>query len=452
MISPSHTVNADEFESRLQKETVQRFEQMRTPAAIGGVLSSLSFVPYEFKMYRPMFGTMLMVRLATVLVFLVIWIYLGRPRSRRAHGITAVLFLFTASLMVSILSTFIGGFRSDYYPAILCILAGGFIVYPLTMREALSFAFLCSIGFAASNVAVSGWSVSVFVPAMYLVILSGFAVMAASFAERNRKKDLEQRMLIEQQTDVIKKARDALWGEMELARKIQTVLLPERPRIEGYEISAKLAPSLEVAGDYYDVFKTGDTDWALIGDVSGHGVEAGLVMMMAQTSIRAILQQNPHLSPKAMLAALNRVLHTNISRVGVGRHMTISALCFGKSGQVTFAGMHLDILIHRAASNTVEAVETEGAWLGVAPDIESMLQDSELTLHSGDTMLLYTDGLTEAVKKDQPIREMFGQPRLMETLLKAAPLSVEKIKDVIFGGLEQFVCDDDVALLLIRRM
>ncbi|MCP4610029.1 MAG: response regulator, partial [Planctomycetes bacterium] len=98
----------------------------------------------------------------------------------------------------------------------------------------------------------------------------------------------EQKEEISAQRDQIIKARDAIWGEMELAKKIQTVLLPEEPKISGYEIAAHMEPADEVGGDYYDVINFEGKDWLVIGDVSGHGVPSGLVMMMVQTAIHTV--------------------------------------------------------------------------------------------------------------------------------------------------------------------
>src|SRR5690606_37302721 len=83
----------------------------------------------------------------------------------------------------------------------------------------------------------------------------------------------------------LKQARDSLWSEMELARDIQLSLLPKKLDIYGYEIAASTQPAQEVGGDYYEVIETASgTRYVAIGDVAGHGLSAGLIMMMAQTS------------------------------------------------------------------------------------------------------------------------------------------------------------------------
>jgi serine phosphatase RsbU (regulator of sigma subunit) len=243
---------------------------------------------------------------------------------------------------------------------------------------------------------------------------------------------------------------------MALARKIQTVLLPEEPALEGYEIAAHMSPATEVGGDYYDVIDVGGTGWLVIGDVSGHGVSAGLVMMMVQTAIQVTLRASPRLSPSQVLDRVNRALKENIQRLGEARYMTITILAVQRDGRFVFSGMHQDIFVYRAASGQVETVPTTGAWLGLVDDLGAVLQDTAVQLNVGDVMLLYTDGITEAWRKGatsgaRDSRDMFGEDRLREIFGEAAGSSAANVKDRILDALLGYDCDDDVTLLAIRR-
>ena len=107
----------------------------------------------------------------------------------------------------------------------------------------------------------------------------------------------------------LKTARDSIWSELELAKRIQTALLPNKQRIRGYEIAATMIPAKEVGGDYYDIIETEKGDrWVTIGDVSGHGVDSGLIMMMAQTCILSKINFNGSCGPAEMLNAINSTL------------------------------------------------------------------------------------------------------------------------------------------------
>src|SRR5262249_39256965 len=104
----------------------------------------------------------------------------------------------------------------------------------------------------------------------------------------------------------LKKARDALWSEMELAKRIQTALLPKRQNTRGFNIAVSMHPAQEVGGDYYDIIETeAGSRWIAIGDVAGHGVDSGLIMMMAQTSIMTVIKGNPQVKPAEVLKTVN---------------------------------------------------------------------------------------------------------------------------------------------------
>ena len=251
--------------------------------------------------------------------------------------------------------------------------------------------------------------------------------------------------------------RDALWGEMELAKKIQTVLLPMDPAISGYRIAACMAPAAEVGGDYYDIINAGGMDWIVIGDVSGHGVSAGLIMMMTKTAIQTVIHENPSRNPSEILSIINRPLMDNIRNIGDPLYVTMTVLAAHKNGAFAFSGLHQDIMIFRAANGTVELVETRGTWIGIMNSVSGMMNDDRLAIDIGDCILLYTDGITEAWRKgsiiDQrkPEEEMYGAPRLKERFGAVGGREPEEIKTEILKSLDDYDCKDDVTLLVIKR-
>nr|MDJ0765821.1 PP2C family protein-serine/threonine phosphatase [Myxococcota bacterium] len=260
------------------------------------------------------------------------------------------------------------------------------------------------------------------------------------------------------QKEEIKQANEALWGEMQLAKKIQTVLLPHKPHIPGYEISASMTPADEVGGDYYDIINAGNRTWIIIGDVSGHGVPAGLVMMMVQTSINTALDQNSMLSPAELLTVINGTIRKNISRMRENKYMTLTAFVVHDNGTFHFAGLHQDVLIYRSQSQSVEIVETNGMWLGIVDDIQGMLDDHQLHLNVNDAVLLFTDGITEAQKKDGPADpentkvDMFGDERLRDAFQSVGDRSTEEIKETILSALRNYETDDDITMVIIKRV
>lgn len=245
------------------------------------------------------------------------------------------------------------------------------------------------------------------------------------------------------------KTRDALWGEMMLAKKIQTALVPRAPSLAGYEASAHMMPTDEVGGDYYDIINAAGRDWLIIGDVSGHGVAAGLIMMMLQTSIKTVLSRMPDISPARMIEDINLVLTKNIEALGEDKFITLLILAVHENGRLTYAGLHEDIMIYRAASQEVETIKTEGMWLGIRQDIGVLLKDSILQLHTEDVMLLYTDGITDAVNS---AGERFCKSRLKDVFRQLGNQSPDRIKDGILKELASYSKPDDITLVALKRL
>jgi len=263
--------------------------------------------------------------------------------------------------------------------------------------------------------------------------------------EKIKQRTVELQAANQQLTE----AMDALWGEMALAKKIQTVLVPDEPYFTGFDVSASLVAADEVGGDYFDIIHIQDITWVVIGDVSGHGVPAGLIMMMVQTSIHTVLLDNPGIDSSKLLTIVNQTITMNIDKMGEQKYMTIMVLAYNNDdGAFYHSGLHEDIVIYRAATDTVESIESSGMWLGMVPDITGMMSVSDFRLDSGDSMLLYTDGITEAVGSNG---EMFDNVGLEKELAIHGKKSAAGIHDGIINKINTYKINDDVALLVIKK-
>jgi len=306
------------------------------------------------------------------------------------------------------------------------------------------------IGFLVTGIRLYNWRLIAAKNRLQEIVKQRTADVVRQNEEITKQRDeiSLQRDEISLQRDQIEKANKALWGEMELAKKIQTVLLPEAPRIKGYEIAAYMNPADEVGGDYYDVINIKDTNWIVIGDVSGHGVPAGLVMMMVQTSIHSVLDNCHDTSPAYILSSVNRTIYENIQKLGESKYMTITLLSVQENGTLCFSGLHQDILVYRAARGEVEPIETDGMWIGVMDEIGEMLKVQEFTLNPGDTMLLFTDGITEATDAEGA---MFSNAKLAQVFKKIGNKPVEEIEQGILNALQGCTRDDDITLMVVKR-
>ena len=173
-------------------------------------------------------------------------------------------------------------------------------------------------------------------------------------------------------------------------------------------------------------------------------------MMMLQTSIKTVLVKNPETAPSKLLSDINRVLTDNIKSLGEDKYITITVLASFPEGRFLFSGLHEDIMVFRNVKKTVESVKTEGMWLGIKDDITSFMEDNELTLEKGDILLLYTDGITEAMDEGHNI---FSKKRLAEILRNNGDKSPEFIKNIILGELNSgFRQKDDVTMIILKRI
>jgi len=235
--------------------------------------------------------------------------------------------------------------------------------------------------------------------------------------------------------------------ELEVARELQRDLLPAAaPAVHGFSFAHSYRTANTIGGDYYDFLPTGDGRLAvLVGDASGHGIAAGLVMAIAHASLRSALDLHP--DPERVLTFLNGVL----CRTGDRRaFMTLFyALLDPTTERVDFACAGHPFPLVRRTSGEVRELDLEGSLpLGMRPD--SPFRTGTFDLAPGDTLALFTDGLPEAIGADDTA---FGFPRLLPLL--EAPGTPQTLHDRILAAFDRHLGDrplaDDLTLLVVGR-
>ena len=237
--------------------------------------------------------------------------------------------------------------------------------------------------------------------------------------------------------------------DMEIARQIQRSILPRRVDVEGIEISAGMMPAEEVGGDYYDVLPVAGGCWIGIGDVAGHGLGAGLIMVMIQSMVMTLVRANEQARPRDIVGLLNRLLHENIrGRLNQDDHVTFCLMRYGGDGQVVFAGAHEEILLWRTGAGC-ERIATPGTWLGAVRDIDKVTEDQTLQLQPGDLMILYTDGLIESRNR---AGKPFGFERLAALVERHRSESADAIKQRVLARVRRWTAkqEDDVTVIVVR--
>ena len=272
---------------------------------------------------------------------------------------------------------------------------------------------------------------------------------------RRLNKDLEKR--VAERTEQLKSAmakqqqeaqeRQRIEQELHVARLIQQTLLPKSlPELEGHQIAAYYQPAREVGGDFYDFLNLEDGRLGLIvGDVSGKGVPAAIVMAITRTMLQAAYRLGSP-APGEILEQVNNILYKDIpSNMFV---TCLAALLDSRTGRLQYANAGHDLPYLRHAEGVSELWAT-GMPLGLMPDMS--YEQKEITLRPRESVLFYTDGLVEA---RDPRREMFGTPR-MEGFVGAHPGGATLI-DSLLAELERFTGEeweqeDDITLVTLQR-
>jgi len=241
-----------------------------------------------------------------------------------------------------------------------------------------------------------------------------------------------------------------LENELQLACRLQVSLLPAKvPEISGWEFAARWLPAREVAGDYYDFIpRPGGQLGLVIADVTDKGLPAALFMALSRSVLRASLQGEP--SPVKGITRANEVISAESTE---GFFVTlVYALLDEATNQVTYVNAgHNPPLLYRRDQGQIENLPRTGMPLGIDGDVA--FQQRKLTLNSGDFILFYTDGVTEAINSQ--LKE-FGRQRLRRVILDHRDSS----SDGIVAAVEQAVKDftgsaplfDDTTILVAKRV
>jgi serine phosphatase RsbU (regulator of sigma subunit) len=255
--------------------------------------------------------------------------------------------------------------------------------------------------------------------------------------------------------------RQSIEQELRMARDIQQALLPkDSPELDNWKISHHYRPAREVGGDFYDFLELpGGRLGLVVGDATGHGMPAALVMATARSMLRAVAQASD--SPGEVLRRTNDPLVMDIPP-------NMFVTCFygildPQSGRLVYAnaGHDLPYLLRRGGSDAQE-IRARGMPLGLMPGMS--YEEKEIVLQEGDSALLYSDGLVEA---HDPRGEMFGFPRLRALIVEHGgggggggdekeeeeekPLVDSLLEELYSFTEEGWEQEDDITLLTLRR-
>jgi serine phosphatase RsbU (regulator of sigma subunit) len=259
---------------------------------------------------------------------------------------------------------------------------------------------------------------------------------------------------ITQLNERLKEENWRMSAELDVAKQLQQMVLPKEPelqQIDSLDIAGFMKPADEVGGDYYDVLIHDGHLKIGIGDVTGHGLESGVVMLMAQTTVRALLLAGIN-DPETFLNVVNQTIYHNAQRMGTDKVLTLSLLDY-QAGTLTITGQHEDILQVRQGGK-IEQIETFdlGFLIGVENDISEFASHRQISLQPREGIVLYTDGITEARYSNM---KLYGVERLCEVISHNWHLTANEIVEAIITDVKQYIGTqkvfDDMTLLVLKQ-
>jgi len=286
---------------------------------------------------------------------------------------------------------------------------------------------------------MTGDDVSVIAP---VVLQAGLVI--ENFQVYDILKDKNQ--LLSDTNDALEHATRIIRRDLERAKGIQMKLLPSKFPASLRDVAAHYAAHIEIGGDYYDCFEIGEGRLGMVvADVSGHGVSAAMVMSMFKTLLKQVAHTN--LSPSQTLSQINDVF---IREINTDMFVTVFYAVWDPQTRTlrwTNAG-HPPILIFDPSSGTVQELKSRGLFLGMFD--ETKCTDMETVLPDWSRVLLYTDGIMEAVSHTE---EQFGLERLCSVLGESKNASAKTVVEQLMHKLTSHVgntpISDDITLLCL---
>ncbi len=250
--------------------------------------------------------------------------------------------------------------------------------------------------------------------------------------------------------------KERLEKEIEIAKEIQLTLLPRKiPETDYLSFGGFMMPARGIGGDYYDYIISPNHKevFLCIGDVSGKGVAAGLVMATVRTILHSLVRVKD--SPWEIINDINNYLYSSYRDAVTPRFMSLILIRWNlESNKIVVSGAgHGNFYIHRGIANTLEEVETGGVILGITPDISNFKNEESVFMKKNDTILMFTDGVTEAYNEAE---DQFGESALKKIFLDSIQSEPKIILESIYSEIKKFMRDkeqhDDITMVAIRKL
>lgn len=245
-------------------------------------------------------------------------------------------------------------------------------------------------------------------------------------------------------------ARTRIQTEMELAKNVQMHLLPQRlPNVNGLDIAAGALPASQVGGDFYDFMEqVGEPFIFTVGDITGKGMSAAMLMAMTRTLLRSKTRSFTRPSPVDILGAVNDEMYDDFTEIGMFATVFVGQYDYWEK-ILYYANAGHSPIIYCPVGGEAVLLEADGAPVGVLPT--STCENQAIYFNSGDVLVAATDGFSEAGNNDG---ELFGYDRLLQLITAISDQPAQSIMSTLFQVVAQFSAghaqDDDQTVIVIK--
>jgi serine phosphatase RsbU (regulator of sigma subunit) len=449
---------------RYRRQQADSLTRINRIACTVGVLliSYLAFFsdPVSYPQYV---GVMLLGRMFCIATGTVVAILSFIPAARRL-GVYLSFFVFLgAALMMAHLTGVMNTDNSDVTAWVLVsIMFCG--IYPLP--------FLASVAITVISFA---WYILIFLHSGFvpdhafrqaLINVASASLISLAFKigmERIRKREFFLRIGLEKANaeiaDLNEKLKDEnlrMSHELEVAAHIQSVVLPQEKEYQSFrdlEISCQMLPAAEVGGDFYDTIHFGPEGFISIGDVTDHGLHSGLIMMMVHTALRALANVERN-DIQRIYNVVNKLLYDFRLKTLDNRIMSLLILKYLGDGDFVMTGQHESLLILRAggAVENVDSMEY-GMYAGLDANVTQYLKLYSFHLETNDVLVLYTDGITEAVDAGD---RQFTTQGIIDAAVPARGGTAEEIQSAVMAACQKHIGEarryDDLSIVVVKKL
>jgi serine phosphatase RsbU (regulator of sigma subunit) len=455
-----HTREELELYRRQQADSLTRINRI---ASIAGVVIVAGLAFFSDRTAYPKFADAMFVgRMTALAAGVLVGLLSFIPAARRLGAHLSFIFVLGATFMMAHLTGVMNNENSDVtaWMFINIVFCG---IYPVPLLYSLS-AVVLTFAYYIVIFLHSG-----FVPdnnfRQALINVGAATSMSLVFKigmERIRKREFFFRIGLEKANaeiaDLNLKLKDEnlrMSHELAVAAHIQSVVLPRESEYQAFrdlEISCQMLPAAEVGGDFYDTIHFGPEGFISIGDVTDHGLHSGLIMMMVHTALRALAKVERN-DIQRVYNVINRLLYDFRLKTLDNRIMSLLILKYLGDGEFIMTGQHESLLILRA-NGSVENIDSleYGMYAGLDANVAPYLKLFTFRLEIDDVLILYTDGITEAVDADE---RQFSAQGIINAALPVLSGSAEGIQSAVMAACQKHVGSarryDDLSLVVVKR-